>query len=186
MIINIRGTSGSGKTVIIRGIMEKFSMRVPLGDNIKRPIAYELSADGLPTTYVMGSYENVCGGCDTIKTQDEICDRIRRYALQGHVLVEGLLMSHIFGRYAELAKELYPIPYVWAFLDTPLQVCLDRINMRRRAKGKLDPVNPENTTKKWHDMRRVFKKCELAKLDVRWLDHQKGTEIVWDWLNASS
>ncbi len=162
-------------------------MRVPLGDNIKRPIAYELSADGLPTTYVMGSYENVCGGCDTIKTQDEICDRVRRFAPLGHVLFEGLLMSNIFSRYNDLARELDPIPYIWAFLDTPLQLCLDRINARRKARGKLEPVNPFNTTAKWTQTKSCARKVmALSKLDGRWLDHTNGTEIVWDWLNASS
>jgi thymidylate kinase len=184
MIINPRGTSGSGKTTVVRGIMDHYPIVNPIfNENQRKPIGYQLLGHpDIKDTYVVGSYENVCGGCDSIKTQDEICDRVRRFAPLGHVLVEGLLMSHLFSRYVGLAKELIPIPYVWAFLDTPLSVCIERVQVRRNARGITTPLNTKNTEQKWHDMRRVFAKCQAAKLDARWLDHTNPVEIVWGWL----
>jgi len=39
--------------------------------------------------FVVGSYENTCGGTDGIKTQEEIADRVVKAHGHGHVLVEG-------------------------------------------------------------------------------------------------
>ena len=123
---------------------------------------------------------------------------MRCYAPLGHVIFEGLLISHLFSRYAMLDRELFAqgIPFVWAFLDTPLEICLDRVRARREARGTETPLNVKNTTDKWHDMRRVFKKCtqgyesdwkkvigyKIAKLDARWVGHENAVEEVSAWL----
>lgn len=215
MVINLRGTSGSGKTTIVRGIMAKASQINPMfftGTGFievvgkeKKPDGYRMYLDGKPSVYAIGSYENTCGGCDAISSQDEICDRIRRYAPHGHVLVEGLLMSHLFSRYAMLDRELHAkgIDFVWAFIDTPLELCLQRVEARREERRlakknppEYKPLDPTNTVDKWNDMRRVHKKCVSAdpkdwkkvvgytpvKLDARWIDHQNAVEQVYGWL----
>ena len=202
MVINLRGTSGSGKTTVVRGIMAKGEVVALEGTTgtAKKPEAYALDVNGLDKPIrIIGSYENVCGGCDSISTQDEICRRIEVYAHQGHVLVEGLLMSHLFSRYAMLDRKLFAmgIPFVWAFIDTPLEVCLNRVRARREARGTTTPLNVKNTTDKWHDMRRVFDKCvkqresdwkkvigyKIAKLDARWVSHENAVEEVFGWLS---
>lgn len=196
MIINVRGTSGSGKTTVIRGIMAKGGLVDKIysdqaGDGLfstsKAPIAYDVNVNpGGQHVYVIGSYENTCGGCDSIKTQDEICNRVRWFAKQGHVIMEGLLMSHLFSRYAALDRELQPTPYIWAFLDTPLELCLERVIARREARGVAKkPFNPENTVSKWNDARRVFAKCQKDGLDARWVNHLDPVTEVWSWLAAS-
>ena len=169
MILNFRGTSGSGKTTVVRGLMAKYPTITPLGEfPEKKPDGYECRPGVdkfnkiLPNLYVVGSYKNTCGGCDGIKTQDEACARVRRYAALGDVLFEGLLISHIFGRYKLLDQEMkkeHGHTTIWAFLDTPLELCLDRIRARRdaraAAKGKEPkPLNTQNTEDKWHDARR--------------------------------
>lgn len=190
MILNLRGTSGSGKTTVVRGLMAKFPINQIVGEE-KKPYGYECrpEADG-PNLYVVGSYKNTCGGCDGIKTQDEICDRVRTFASQGDVVFEGLLISHLYSRYLNLDREMAKLhgqKTIWAFLDTPLELCLERVKARRderaAAKGKeATPFNPENTVQKWHDMRRVFKKCQNDRLDMRWLSHTNSTEEAWGWL----
>lgn len=198
MLLNIRGTSGSGKTTIVRGIMEKGTVAV-LGDNPKKPDAYRVELPCGPL-FVIGSYENVCGGCDGIATQDEICDRVRMFIPHGHVLMEGLLMSHSFSRYAMLDRELAAtgVPSIWAFLDTPLEVCLNRVRVRREERGNLKPLNTKNTSDKWHANRSTFAKFvggkandwklvkgyPPAKLDARWLDHTRAVEQVYEWLTS--
>lgn len=153
----------------------------------KHPEAYRLIIGCLPQPlFVIGSYVNTCGGCDGISTQDEICDRVRRFAALGHVALEGLLMSHLFSRYAALAHELAPTRFIWAFLDTPLELCLARVQARRDARGVAKrPLNPSNTTAKWHNMRKVYAKCQAVGLDARWLDHNAAAEQVLTWLRAA-
>lgn len=212
MIVNLRGTSGSGKTTVVRGLMEKYPAIEPLmvaDERGREKIhGYECRManfpGNLPNLYVVGSYKNVCGGCDGIKTQDEICDRVRGYAgMTGDVVFEGLLISHLYGRYLKLDREMaetHNQHTVWAFLDTPEEVCVDRVKERRArrhaekvrvklAQGKpappeLGPLNGKNTRQKWHDMRRVFQKCQRDGLDARWLDYTNPIKQTWDWLRA--
>ena len=201
MVINIRGTSGSGKTTVVRGIMAK-GVVTPFGGTTKKPDFYSINLTPAieRPVIVVGSYENVCGGCDSISTQDEICDRIRAGASMGHVLVEGLLMSHLFSRYAMLDRELAAqnIPFIWAFLDTPIDVCLARVVERREARGNFSPLNEKNTRDKWNDMHSVFDKAtkqrerdwkivighKIAKLDARWVDHTNAVEQIFSWLSV--
>jgi hypothetical protein len=201
MIINPRGTSGSGKTTIVRGFFDAATSKTSLGDNPKKPEGYDLVIPGVHRhVYIVGSYENVCGGCDGIGTQDEVCERVRAYAEFGHVVFEGLLVSASFARYAELdceMKEKHGQNTIWAFLDTPLDVCLERINSRRQARGQMEPVNPENSTSKWHGCRRtaeiasgglasnwkkVSKQYTPRKLDVRMVPYLTAPETVLGWL----
>ena len=193
MIVNIRGTSGSGKSTSVRGLMNLAGRveRCHAYSNDElfatgRPDAYELDLDLGSPLFVVGSYETECGGCDSIPTQDEICARVRRYASKGHVVMEGLLMSHLFSRYAALDRELQPTPYIWAFLDTPLELCIARVKARRDARGVAKKeFNPHNTTQKWHDMRRVYEKCIKAGLDARWVDHRDPVSEVLGWLRTA-
>lgn len=193
MIVNIRGTSGSGKTTAVRSIMamgatEKVYADEPSLSGLfqmgRTPVGYRVNiAQFDRPLFVVGSYENTCGGCDAIGTQDEICSRVRRYGQGQHLLMEGLLMSHLYSRYKALAEEMQPIPYIWAFLDTPLEVCLERVVARRAERGVAKKeFNPKNTTDKWHDMRRVFAKCQRDGLDARWVDYRDAAQVIYGWL----
>lgn len=206
-VVNVRGTSGSGKSTVVRGIMT-MGVVTPIGDNEKKPDGYIVQMPGFDThVYVVGPYTTACGGCDQIATQDEICDRIRAYSKMGHVLVEGLLMSHSFARYAALDRELDQdgVHCVWAFLDTPLDVCLDRVRARREERraakgGEFKELNVKNTTDKWNDNQEVYQKFLKAqskdwklvpkfggpstpvKLDARLIDHTRAVGQVFEWL----
>jgi len=183
VIINIRGTSGSGKSTAIRNIVELCGgTPTPMfSDNLKKPDGYSVS-HGLTDIYVVGSYENVCGGCDGIKTQDEVCRRVREYSRHGHVLFEGLLLSTLYERYRQLALELDTHKFIFAFLDTPLDVCLSRVASRRAEAGRTAELNPKNTTDKWHLMRRMQPKFHRAGLDSRWVGYEGAASTILGWL----
>jgi hypothetical protein len=217
LILNLRGTSGSGKTTVVRGLMGKFPIINELHGNVRerfknktgegertvsRVIGYECMPDrrqfdpgddkfaDRPNLRVVGAYKNTCGGCDGIQLQDEICRLVHEAASSGaDVVFEGLLISHLFSRYRDLDRELASRGQhtIWAFFDTPLEVCLDRVRARRderaATKGKVaGPLDVTNTTNKWYDMRRVFEKCQADKLDARWLPYQNATETAWSWI----
>jgi cytidylate kinase len=169
MIINIRGTSGSGKTWIVEQLREQFDIYTHVKQE-GRVMGY---TNPDYTMFLVGRYESDCGGCDTIKLQDDIVDRVRRFSELGkHVIFEGLLVSHIYGRYAELCREYPPGTYKWLFLDTPLGICLERVAERRKAKGNMEPLNPYHTELKWHAARQVFRKAEADGFDPQWINYQ--------------
>lgn len=208
MVVNVRGTSGSGKSTVVRGIMAMGTV-TPIGAE-KKPDGYIVQIPTLDkNVYVVGPYVTACGGCDQITTQDEICDRIRIYSSMGHVLVEGLLMSHSFARYAALDRELAlsDVHCVWAFLDTPLEVCLDRVRSRREERraitgAEFKELNVKNTTDKHRDNFEVYEKFlkprdkdwklvpkfgykgKPVALDARMIDYTRATEQVFEWFKA--
>lgn len=136
---------------------------------------------------VVGDYSNECGGCDSITTkgraQDEIQNRIRYFAQVNHVLFEGLLITHIYGRYRDMALKEYPGQMIFACMDTPLNVCIDRVIARRNASGRARAVfNPENTIKMYDDLLRVVRKCEQDKVPFVWLNHTRAYDHLMELL----
>ena len=134
VIVNPRGTSGSGKTELVRRIVADYGWdrdgRVePVHrDGRERPIAYRLR-------HPLGGRPLASGVCDTIRAVDGGLDEAFRlaggYAASGHdVLLEGLLLSGEHARSAALAKahELHVLR-----LDTPLDRCVRNAIARQRA-----------------------------------------------------
>jgi predicted kinase len=144
LIVNPRGTSGSGKTELARHIMAGYGW--PRGQvaavcrpGRRRPIAYRLQhpRDGRPLA-VLGHYEATSGGCDTVRLADGGMDGVFRlaadFASSGHdVLLEGLALSRDVERSAALAREheLHVL-----CLTTPPQECAANLIVRRRLGRK--------------------------------------------------
>ena len=184
-IVNIRGCNGSGKTTIVRQFLTKLPTEA-LSVKGGRPAGYRVNAWswGLKIpVYVVGSYENTCGGADGIKTQEEIADRVVKAHGYGHVLVEGLLMSKSSnnGHVAPILKEHGAI---FAFLDTPWDVCLERVLARRAAAGNDKPFDPEKTMKTAYEQchRSAELLTEAGGYDVRWLDWRDPVTGVMGYL----
>ena len=166
MVVNVRGTSGSGKTYAVRYVMDQLHARPVRGNKSKKPLYYELDGG----VYVIGSYENVCGGCDTISDMDTVMARVEGCASKGSVIFEGLLVTGSYGRWLEVSKRVGG-DFVWAFLDTPLDVCIERIMARRQARGDFRPLNPKNTTSKWNSTVSHMNKARLQGERVVKLNH---------------
>jgi len=73
LILNIRGCSGSGKTHLIRQIMEELGPPEPILDPVGKPEGYLLRGN----IRLVGRYESACGGCDRLRWEPEI---LRRFA----------------------------------------------------------------------------------------------------------
>jgi len=138
MIVNLRGTSGSGKTYVTMKTIELMNGKPFVDEWTGEVLGYELDYG----VTVIGLYPGGCGGCDRIKTVGEVEHRVKTAAKHGHVLFEGLILSTIYGRFAALAKEF---PFVWAFLDTSKEQSL--ANLTARNNGK--PFNRDNIEGKW-------------------------------------
>ena len=191
-IINIRGTNGSGKTTLVRGLMAAAVGEVEkVGARVAKPTGYRFNLKDkhgvvLPT-FVLGSYENINGGCDTIKTQDEACDLVRRYAPDHNVVFEGVLISVLYDRYRKLDKELTTQghTFIWGFMDTPVQTCIDRVLARRVARGAdIKDFDPNNSiTPKHKQCINVRAKAKgTGSAIVKDIPHQNAVAEVLTWL----
>jgi hypothetical protein len=150
IIINPSGTSGAGKTELVRRILAHYGWQRSAGsegarfleprdrDGRARPLGYRLDHPlGERPLAVIGHYEVTSGGCDTIRAADggleEIMRRAAGHAATGHdVLIEGQHLSREYERSAELARShrLHIL-----HLTTPLEQCARNLVRRRRARG---------------------------------------------------
>jgi len=165
MIVKIIGTSGTGKSTIVRKIMAQANDWVPhYIEKRKQPYYYTSEVLGLA---IPGHYETACGGCDTISKQNDIFALVRKLADEGYnVLFEGLLTSGDVLRTYPLSQD-YDLT-VWA-LDVPIDQCLASINERRRRKKPEAPdVNPQNTISKHKCVVQCMERLTDAGVDARW------------------
>lgn len=157
MIINIRGTHGSGKSYIIKWLLEKYKAKPESLTAKGQPANYIMTIPKCGVVYVVGRYTTACGGCDGIQPYSEIWPRVEKFADLGHVLFEGALVSSSYGNIGR-ASEVYGNDFVFAFLDTPLEICLKRIKQRRKARGDFRPLNPKNTKGKYDSIQKSILK----------------------------
>lgn len=175
-LIKIHGTSGAGKTTVVTNLMDMASEIThlnPVGS--KKPEAYRLKVPGVADpVYVLGSYENTCGGMDTVSKVEDQIDLIHKYADLGHVIYEGLLMSTYYGRLGT-AVEQYRDRHIFAFLDTPIEVCIERVKQRRLAAGNTKPFNENNTRVRQKSIDSVRRVATIMDYPVVTIRHDADT-----------
>ena len=179
MLLKLHGTSGSGKSTIARGLMEKgkttLQMDVP---------AYAVNIPDLEEVlFILGTYNTQCGGCDTLTAGQQI-ELIHYFAPKGHVFYEGLLGSEYYGKLGE-ASERYGDEHVFAFLDTPIELCIERIKARRLAKGNNKPLNEDNTRGRIRKIQMLKDKLIRTERNVVTLDHKNALEQVYNLYRAA-
>jgi len=186
VIIKIHGTRGSGKTTIIRELM-KMSDPVPaecVDLKEDRVEAMILHLPGVMKPVVaLGPYGKAhCGGLDAISGTDVHAALLHRYVTWGHVIYEGLLGSECYGAMG-IASERYHGDHLFAFLDTPIEICIDRVKQRRLDAGNTKPLNEANTRGRVAKINRL--KYRLNNEFDRWvfdLDHLRATQQIYELL----
>lgn len=181
MIINIRGTSGSGKSSLARRVMEQYKgTRVRIKkDGRTRPYGYVLQRlDGGKALYVPGHYECPCGGCDTIKGLDEVFRLVREAHDAGlDVLFEGLIVCSDHNRTKALHDDGYPLLVV--SLNLSVEECVKSINIRRRTKNpNAKEVPPKNTESKWRTNNSIMTKFEAGGVKAEWHSRESGFDRI--------
>lgn len=169
MIINVRGTSGTGKSTLIRRVMDCYPTKTRvMAEARKQPIGYICSGPGLKSLGVIGHYETPCGGCDTIAEMDRIFDLVRKTDDAGmNVLFEGLLISADVNRTAALHEEGRHMLVV--ALSTPIDVCIESVNARRRARNPdLGPVKEKNTISKFRGVQKSMDRLHQQSVPASW------------------
>lgn len=184
MIINIRGTSGSGKSHLAREIMKQYEATMPYYvTGRKQPIGYRLMKNGRKDLAVIGHYQTDCGGCDTIHDMNEIFKLVRASHNAGcDVLFEGLLISAEVNRTAQL--HLDGLPLIVVALSLPLEECLASVESRRAAKaertggGPRPPLNPKNTESKHKGTMQSSARLEAQGVEVHRCDREAAFNLI--------
>lgn len=178
MIIQIRGTSGSGKTTVMRRVMAATAWEPIVVEGRKQPLYYYAKGErtALSGVVVLGHYNSACGGCDTIGSARKVFELTSLVLDSGpvQVLQEGLLLS-------EDVKWTLQMPHpLVLFLNTPLETCLAQIGKRRAAAGNDEPVDPANTTNRVKTIERAKTKLEAAGVDCRWCSPAQAVRQILD------
>lgn len=170
--VNVRGCNGSGKTTLLRSLARDplcrvVSVNVP--DHSPIPVTYVPGGLAILGDYTPAAAGSTTAGCDRIKTQAATKGVLEHIASDPEVdivLFEGVVVSTIYGPWREWAQNNGGM--VWAFLDTPLQVCLERIQKRNGGK----PIKEDQVGDKHRTIARVRDKA-LA-------DHELVVDLHWE------
>lgn len=178
MFISIRGTSGSGKTYLVRQLLQRFpNAQVKLNWQGKQMvIGYQLVDRPL---FIVGNYSGSgIGGVDRLKGPPVNSkghldfSRLRSEWLPvwhrkyKNLLLEGLTASSGFLPWWEFSRKNGRL--VWCYLDTPLKVCNERLSGRN--KGAVLSAN-KNLERKWLELHRQVRRVQemgLEPVTLRW------------------
>ena len=181
MIVQIRGTHGSGKTTAVKRIMESYEVKkTHYLSGRGRPIGYALSdVKRDKELFVPGSYESPTGGCDTIPKIEQIYEIIKRQHDQGfNILYEGILAQHSTPRILALR----PRPLHVIVLDTPIEMCIAAVQQRRDERGETKPLNPENIIREAKSVLSAARRLKDAGVQVTTCTRQHAIELATELL----
>lgn len=202
MIIQIRGTSGSGKTTAMRKIMATLGPWEKCYIPRRKGPLYYLSKDG--RVAVLGNYDNeFCGGCDNVAKEVvkgflgadgvEAVYCLTQVVEADVIICEGLLLSEETRWTMEMSKSA---EVRLLFLTTPIDQCIKQVGMRRAAKGNERDLNEKlKTTSKYSAAKRIemrAKTIERARLKLegmgltcRRATSDQASKIVLGWVANS-
>ena len=172
VILRLSGTFGSGKTTAVRKFIEDYPSETLMGG--KKIMGYRIDLTSLDVEkplFIVGKYDNVCGGTDSINTQLEVAERIIKAHALGHVLYEGALVSAsgLGGKVTQITEETGCT--VYAFLDTPQDKCIDRVINRRLTAGNTKEFDPKNLVAKFGGVTACRRHVTEAGFRVVDIDH---------------
>lgn len=177
--VNIRGTSGSGKTHLARRILAHYPNRIinMFKPDQKRPSScvYTLPHSTHSPLFVLGHYEaDHGGGADTVSREDGFKQLLAAAGQDCDLLWEGVIFSDEVANTLLVARkqETHVI-----FLTTSIEQCLADIRARREAKGNVKPLAVKNTVERVESLKRVYDRLRLAQapgLHVHRLDREEA------------
>ena len=169
------GANGSGKSTALREFIEKYPSRSL--ERSGRIVGYrlDLSEAGLAVpVFVVGRYETPSGGVDCLRTQAEISARILEAHALGHVLYEGAVVSSC-GPGGQVVRAVHPTGCdVYAFMDTPLDLCIARVRGRRLVAGNAREFDPRNLRCKFRSVLACRRNLLAGGYAVRVIDHRSA------------
>lgn len=147
-VIKLGGCNGSGKSTVARAVLDLTAEGEPQYYTLesgKKAKFYNGSWMDKPV-FVLGKYDNACGGMDTISDKHDRFGMVKHFAesygRDGLVFFEGLITGKTYGAMGQLSEEHValkkPIMWLYTFMDTPFDVCVERVLQRRAARREAE------------------------------------------------
>tara|TARA_R110000868_G_scaffold114309_4_gene306313 strand:- start:8239 stop:8799 length:561 start_codon:yes stop_codon:yes gene_type:complete len=176
VVISIRGSNGAGKTWVARKVMDRAEQ-----DFVKK---VNLSNGVLINVYtkfvIIGSYDRVCGGCDTVKTPGLVWDAVVECAEHSNVIYEGVIVGNVYEPTIILNERLKAIDarLVPISLNTPFEQCVANVNARRAVEGKPPIEKTDNILT--NDKKNISsaRKLHVAGFNPHWVSAEEAVEVI--------
>jgi len=154
--INLRGTSGAGKSYLARRLLVHYKANVPsLVPGRRVPISAIYTDSSGPPLFALGHYTAAQGGgADTVNRGDGFTWLERAAKTKAvNILWEGVIFSDEVPQTIQLSRliETHVI-----LLTTPLEQCLADIRARREARGNVKPLNETITANRVRSLENAF------------------------------
>lgn len=178
LVIQIRGTSGSGKTTAMKQIMSNYVLAEKFVSGRKKPLYYFNISRSL---FILGHYESACGGCDNIGSAAKVYDLITTIskgmtAKEPVVVCEGLLLSEDVKWTLKLREDGFVVHPI--FLTTSPEECVKRVIERRKQAGNDKPFNTDNTLNRVKVIERAYEKLSAQGFHLRKCRTEQAQVIV--------
>lgn len=206
MILQIRATSGGGKTTLARYLFlladcKPFEVqKTARGEKV---LLNKGRWRGYPF-YVVGPYDNNgTGGCDRISKVEDVIALVDKVARPSHsasgdhkaiVCFEGLLLAHSWGAMGEHVHEHFGDRYINGFIGTTMEQCYANV-LKRRARAGADNTDKERIAKIRKNVEADYHRVDLAHarvtarggrlIDIPYEDSTAFTEkYINDWIDV--
>jgi hypothetical protein len=137
-VVNLKGTHGSGKSTLAMQMIEHdLNYAFVMIPGFTKPMAVYCPAFDF---LIVGRYlpGRNCGGCDALDSSATMKHVLTvLWRKQPHILFEGIIAASVKVPFLEFLTEKaaeFPRRISFCFLDTPLEVCLERISKRNGGK----------------------------------------------------
>jgi predicted ABC-type ATPase len=186
-IVAIKGTNGSGKSTVVRALIAHLGKQATLRFNSKEAGYRCKYEDG--SLFVLGKYKTACGGLDSSFSYggaaDDLLFCINKLAAQGHVCCEGVIAITSYGhdRMTRFADKLKRKGHrmIFAYIDTPAELCIERVMKRRREAGNAKPFDPAKLLDKYRSILKSQEQLREAGYDARILPHEEPLQTLLRW-----
>lgn len=195
MIVNLRGTNGTGKTYAVRQVLGAVYQADPQAiDYI--PSAKDqggfraghyriINRRSARPLIVLGCYGGAAsGGVDQYPSTLMVEAAVRRWhSEQCDVLYEGLLISHLQARWMAVARDC--APHWFLYLEKTAELCIADTERRRAECGNMRPLNPKNLLGKYRATERCCQVMREAGLLVERVAPEEAAAKVWTLLEGA-
>ena len=186
-IVAIKGTNGSGKSTVVRALIAHLGTAAKLRFNNKE--AGYRCRYGEGALFVLGKYKTACGGLDSSFSYggaaDDLLLCIDTLAGKGHVCCEGVIAitSYSHDRMTRFADKLKRKGHrmIFARIDTPAELCVERVKQRRIEAGNPKPFKPDKLLHKYESILKSQEKLKQAGYDDRILPHEEALRALLRW-----
>lgn len=184
-LIQIRGTSGSGKTWVMNQLLEKLGPFEPSYiPKRKKPLFYSNSQD----VVILGHYESACGGCDNIGSAAKVYELIMNmsggtfHGNERTFICEGLLLSEDTKWTLKLNSALFNTSVY--YLSTDIESCIQQIISRRKEAGNEEPLNESNTRNRVRVIERSKEKLVNYGVYCRRCSSSQAVKLILEKIRA--